>query len=544
MRAGRRLAVLLLAVLLAGCGAGPKQPGNADTGGKKEQAGPEETDSGQSPEGGEALSAGCGMQSGDLLAVDSGKKSTGESEQTGDQEEKGDADSAGEADAVSSGIPNICVNRNGYITEGEKTAVFCGRELPEKFYVVREADRKTVFTGTLTDQGYRGDAREYTGYGDFSQVQERGVYYIEAPALGKSYCFEIGDSVYEDALQELTDRYLQRWGDKGVSGVELSTMEASREMALLLLAYELNGECLAADTGMAEDGNGIPDLLEGARQEAEWLLSMQDEESGGVCTGPVEEDARGESDPAGSSEPVCAQAFALALARFSYLYQDYDTEFATECLKAADRAWMYADLNGGGETDGWRFAAAAELYRASGRESFRSCVVEYLSGEDYGSGMEESIMLGCVTYLSTRQPVDLSLCEEITRELMARADQAARDIRQSPFPAGSGSGADGLEVLENGIYLSLVNHMVSSREYELVVEECLHWLMGRNRLSVNYLESGKEDADPSGNGEVGEIAGAACWQRAEDGKLILLLSEVLCWQRQHGSAQFLQDGGQ
>ena len=35
--------------------------------------------------------------------------------------------------------------------------------------------------------------------------------------------------------------------------------------------------------------------------------------------------------------------FAATMAKFSYLYQNYDHAFATQCLKAADRAYRYAE---------------------------------------------------------------------------------------------------------------------------------------------------------------------------------------------------------
>lgn len=505
MHRGRRLAILLLAVFLTGCVAGQDAPEKVDT----RRSGADAGETG----------AGMDLQKAPGDGANPQDAQTAEAEQT--QEPVSD-------------IVGICVNRTGYITDAVKLAVFCGSELPQEFEVIRQADGETVFTGTLKDQGYRRQDQEYTGYGDFSQVQEPGGYYIEAPVLGRSYFFEIGDSVYEDALRELSGRYVRYWEGGAAFREERSVLEAVRETAVLLLACELNGDCLSDETGAEEGANGIPDLLDGIRSEVQWLLEMQDAQTGAVCGDPArgqEEEGEGGGQ---SPDPVSSAAFAMALARFSYLYQDYDTQFATECLKAADRAWVYVEQSGSAQADGWRFAAAAELYRASGRKSFHDYVAGYLSEKDYQSRMDESMFWGCAAYLSTRQPVELSLCEEITRALMAWADEAARAAQGSPFLAREcGPDGDCGKLLEDGMYLSLVNHMVSSREYELVVENCLHYLLGRNRLSVSYPGEGEEDLKTAEN-ETLKPPGRGSWGRAEDGSMIFLLSETLCWQREHG----------
>ena len=46
-------------------------------------------------------------------------------------------------------------------------------------------------------------------------------------------------------------------------------------------------------------------------------------------------------------EPVTVDAtiqFAATLAKFSYLYQNYDRDFATQCLRASDKAYRLAAL--------------------------------------------------------------------------------------------------------------------------------------------------------------------------------------------------------
>lgn len=392
---------------------------------------------------------------------------------------------------VTESVPGICVNRLGYITKSDKIAVFYGEELPQEFHVVKADTEEVVFADYLRDKGYNEVQQEYNGYGDFSEVQESGIYYIEAPILGRSCFFRIGDDLYQDVLKEACSSYDRKPCD----------------MAVALLAYELNPDVFTDDTGISESGNEVPDILDEIRYETEQMLQMQDEE-----TGAVSADMNGEEE----REEACA----MVLAKFSYLYQYYDTEFATECLKAADRAWAYADLRPEGEVqaaskeDGWKLAAAAELYRASGRQSFHDYISDYFQEYGYAAEPELPVLLGYVTYISTRQPVELSFCKEITRALTESADEAAEGAEDLLMENQEGS-IDGncRELLEDSMYLILVNHMITSREYEIVAENILHYLMGRNVQSVSCI---------------GDVEKNDC-------RMILLLSEVLSWQKEHDS---------
>ena len=55
----------------------------------------------------------------------------------------------------------------------------------------------------------------------------------------------------------------------------------AKTIADLLLQYEDFGVD-DDDMGIPESGNGIPDILDEAKYELDWMLKMQDEETGGV----------------------------------------------------------------------------------------------------------------------------------------------------------------------------------------------------------------------------------------------------------------------
>ncbi len=499
MRRGKRnriIGLLILTILLAGCllaGCGAMQDGTGEGKTGQESEGLETGGESRLPETGEDQ--------------DSSESAAAEEEENGGSSKAEPEPSFG----ASAGVPSICVDQSGYITKGDKIAIFYGRELPREFHVVKEETGEVVFAGYLKSDGYNGGGQEYNGYGDFSEVQESGTYYIEAPLLGRSYSFRVGDDLYEEVFGEVCRQYFEGRQEKEEPGG--SVEEAAREITVMLLAYELNPGVFTDDTGIPESGNGIPDLLDEIRHEIEWMLE------------------------GGEAEAEAEEAFAMVLAKFSYFYQEYDTEFATECLKAADIAWMQADLteadHGDSAEDGkheWKFAAAAELYRASGKQSYHRYVTEYLSGEIEWKEMDLPLLAGGAAYICTRQPVDLPLCEEITRALTIRAEEAAQNVEDILWNRQEETSEGGRELLEESIYLILINHMITSKEYAAMIENCFHYLMGRNVQSICYIENAGENNYRMEE----ETAGVSSWPEG-NGRLILLLGDILNWQAEHGS---------
>ncbi len=456
--------------------------------------------------------------------------------------------------------PNIFVNQLGYITDSTKVAVFYAQELPGTFRVIQKDTGECVFTGYLEEKGDAGGTQKCAGYGDFSEVQAPGVYYIEAPIIGRSYSFRIGDDLYDQVFMEACRQYYyNRCGmtlsseyagemahnachtgkallreDSSVS-IDVSggwhqdergskmVEPAAKSIAMMLLAYELYGDSFTDYMGIPESENGIPDLLDEIRYEVEWLLKMQDPATGAVYSGvTIYEQGAGRSgayvEPA---DLETARAFAMVLAKFSYLYQHYDTAYATECLKAADRAWKYARLNENKDekASGWKFAAAAELYRASGQQSCHWYITDYLTEEKFEENMDEVIFLGCVTYISTKQPVKLVLCENISKALMDKGEEISEQARNSVFMT---AGNTQQEMLLNMMYLTMIDHMISNHEYENMIENHLHYFMGRNEKAICYID----DVGENNYKSIDESAGIMK-QFDADSRLIFMLSEIV-----------------
>lgn len=457
---------------------------------------------------------------------------------------------------VPKSVPGILVNQLGYTTGSSKVAVFRGREMPGQFYVKEESSQKIVYTGTLEIKKQDSVSKEVSCYGDFSAVISPGVYYIEAPILGRSYSFEIGEAVYAPLFDEACKQYYynrcgmtlteEYAGDgahnachtaKAVSQTDTSLtldasggwhqdekgqknmMTAARTVSTLLLAYELYPQVFSDNCGIPESGNGVPDILDEIKYEIDWMLKMQQQESGAVYAGVSVYAKSGDASSKAAEiyvEPIsldAGKAFAMALAKFSYLYQNYDTVYATNCLKAADRAWKYVELNENNkETDEWEFAAAAELYRASGQTSYSAHATRFLREKKYETVWNETTMLGCVTYLSTKHVVNTTYCENVMNYLMAKAEDISYVARDAVyFTAGTKEQDNDTQLLFEMMCLSVVNHIISNHEYETIIENHLHYFTGRNITAYNHI------SDPVG----------IMKQFESDAKLVVMLSGIL-----------------
>ena len=453
-------------------------------------------------------------------------------------------------------VPGIVINQMGYTTGSTKVAVFCGQEMPDYFFVMDENTGKVVYTGTLEQKAYDKLSGKYYCYGDFSAVISDGIYYIEAPILGRSYSFEVGEEVYVPLFKEACKQYYYnrcgitltaQYAGNGahnachtgravlqsdtsvtldVSGGwhqdekgQKNVASAAQTIVALLQAYELYPEIFTDDVGIPESGNGIPDVLDEIKYEVDWLQKMQEKETGAIYAGVTVYAKDGDSSSKVAAiyvEPTSLEsgkAFAMALAKFSYLYQNYDTQYATECLKAADRAWKYVELNAKDKiVDDWEFAAATELYRASGQDSYNQYVVQYLRDETYKTDWNETVMMGCITYLSTKHAVNRGYCENIMNLLMDKAEEISYASRQAVYLTAGDSERDNCEqLLAEMMNLSVVNRIISNHEYETVIENHLHYLLGRNENAGNHIIN-----------QTGIMK-----QFESDSKLILMLSGIL-----------------
>lgn len=193
-----------------------------------------------------------------------------------------------------------------------------------------------------------------------------------------------------------------------------------------------------------------------------------------------------------------AAAFAGTMAKYGYLYQEYDWDYANICLKAAAKTWRYLDRaqQGGGVLEErvatGKIYAASELYRASNERLYHNYILQ--NQELVVSRKTDlHLLMGKVTYLSTKRSVDHELCSQIMSELMLEAEKTAANQKTGLFYVEDEE-ADA--VMWDMTALALANYAVMNHEYATVIENHLHYLFGRNAEGVFLIEEpeGKEAA--------------------------------------------------
>lgn len=367
--------------------------------------------------------------------------------------------------------PGIIVDPQGYETEGVKTAVLKGKRIPDTFSVIDRDSGETVYTGIIQKK------ENQNGYAVFSDFTTPGTYRLQCMYLGQSYDFAIEDHLYDRLLQEalagLADSPTQERGIL-LSDEPKSVTESCHFLARLLQAYELYSENILD----CEDGGQLLALLE---VEARWLLTMQDG-SGAVCA---------DESPAAEGEDTeetlrRAALYSAVMAKFGYAYRNEDNAFATTCLKASDRAWKYATgnkLDHGAEE---LFFAAAELYRATGVDSYQKYIKEFVNaGLPDGEDMKEAALYGTVTYLCTKKGADKTLCTQLMKTISTMGEQIFLNARDGAYLTAS---KEPESILMDMEIMAVMNHIITNHEYATVLENHLHYLLGRNAESQDFRQ--------------------------------------------------------
>lgn len=369
-------------------------------------------------------------------------------------------------------VPGILLNQIGYRPDSLKTVVVQGTELPQNFYIMDAATDEVVYTGVLEEQGYDNSTGEYTGYGDFSDFDAEGTYYMECEVLGRSYEFVIRDTLHEELMAEA----LQLLADKRQNLTLQHIEDVSVGMSMLLLSYELYGTVYE----QTDETLTVPAMISEVKSYMEWLRGLLDADSGVILDGEV----------ALATETAWA---AAVLAKFSYTYQKYDSIYATACLQAADKAWSYLDKNKLDVDDELMFYAASELYRATGRYQYRA------SAESLGKALdvnvnEEAQLFGMLTYGFTKRRVDVDLCNTLLGAVFDEAEIIAQEDKEGYFVTEGTLTPQGFkEFLWDMGILAVVDYVITNNEYATLIERNHSYLAGENVGALCYIDSAETD---------------------------------------------------
>jgi len=457
----------------------------------------------------------------------------------------------------------IHINQLGYRPNDPKKAVIpCtaaaspdtrSDENETDFQIIRVSDNALAYSGKAGGHIADSASADTVRIADFSDFKEAGEYVIRTSSA-QSYPFKIDDNPYTGLRAALLEMFNYQkcgvdlecglwshpachaapatvygtsekkdvtggWHDAGDYGRYI--VPAAKAVADLLLAHEFS----------SSPDSQLPDTV---RFEIEWMLKMQDENTGGVyhkvscerfdALDEMPHDEKGEL----ILSPVSATAtadFAASMALASRFFpKDKDT-----LLNAAKRAWNWCAANPdapgfknphGISTGGYgddndrdeRFWAACELFAATGDETYHDYIKssEFLGGgrrDDernngrtgerksaifpFGLGWGNVETYGHIAYLMSPGITDNAIKQGIKNKLLRSCDDIMELYGKSPYGVSLGEvyrWGSNMTVANNAMMLILGNRLASGgREYTEAALEHFHYLLGKNPLSQSYI---------------------------------------------------------
>lgn len=426
--------------------------------------------------------------------------------------------------------PGVLVDRNGYGTESTKVALFRGENLSGEFAVVNQETKQIVYQGKIQQPVYNELNNEYISKGEFTEFTEPGTYYIETAVIGQSYPFQIKEDIYTELYTSAMDSfYYHRCGTnlngsvavnnhgachlgetllKGTStavdtkggwhtgsNFEKDVAEGCKIISDLLMTYEYMGEEEVTSQEADENSRLKDKLLNEVVYEVKWLLSMQDSKTGGVYAGVYPESETEETAPENDKgtyyvEDISIEAtaeFSAIMAQFAGIYGIYDEELADTCLKASEFAYGYVAKYS--ELDDLQYYATAELYKTTGDARYHNKLKQYwqLSEKPENSQFNRKIY-GDLAYLTCNYKVDMEICNELMNGLMEDAETLAAASKKDAYMVwAKEDGRNAKTILENAFILAIIDHVVTSHEYLGIMENQLHYLLGRNEDGIEMV---------------------------------------------------------
>lgn len=482
--------------------------------------------------------------------------------------------------AAAAAVPNVLVNQLGYLPNAAKLATVKTTEKAALGWQLLDAAGKSVAEGKTKPFGKDAASGDSVQLVDFSAFKAAGQGYRLEVGTERSHPFDIGSEIYArlkyDALSyfyqnrsgieiradlvarpalarpagHLSDKSVKcgklagcdyrldvsgGWYDAGDHGKYV--VNGGISVWTLLNQFERERAFATASSAFSdgklqipERGNKIPDLLDEARYELEFLLKMQ-VPPGKPLAGMVHHKMHDVSWTALATAPhedkqervlfkpstAATLNLAATAAQGARLWKDLDAAFSTKCLKAAETAWAAAKANpqllaageveGGGsyadaKVDDEFFWAAAELLASTGKAEYRT----FVEGSPFSKRLRTSAgghassfnwadtdALGAIS-LAIAAGVTPALQAAQRKHVAAAADEylgiiAAQGYRTALKPTAEGRYIWGSNsfAINNLIVLGLAHDFTKQQKYLDGVATGMDYLLGRNPLGQSYV---------------------------------------------------------
>ena len=322
------------------------------------------------------------------------------------------------------------------------------------------------------------------------------------------------------------------WYDAGDHGKYV--VNGGIAVAQLLGTYERSLSAKSAERGalgdgslrVPEHGNGVPDVLDEARWELEWLMRMQVPEGkplAGMAHHKLHDDGWTGLPLAPDQDPKPRQLhrpstaatlnLAAAAAQGARLFRSIDASFAARLLASARRAWQAAlehpalhapgadGRKGGGpysdsDTSDELYWAAVELYITTAEAEYAKALrasPHHKGGVFHLEGIDWANVAALARLDLATSRVQLEERERIVRSVLEGADALIAHARAQPWGApyapASGVWAWGsnAELLNNLIVLGTAFDLSGEARYRDAALEGVDYLFGRNALGRSYI---------------------------------------------------------
>lgn len=476
--------------------------------------------------------------------------------------------------------PDVSVNQVGYLPDGPKNATVVTEDEEALAWELSDADGDPAADGKTQPFGVDDTSDQNVHTIDFTDVTETGEDFTLTVGEETSHPFSITEDVYEDLVTDaLSFYYPQRSGieieeeiapgyerEAGHVGVEPNqgdtevtchpdepcdysldvsggwydagdhgkyVVNGGISVHQLMSIYERSNTAPTGNperTGdstlrIPETENGVPDVLDEARWQMEFMMSMQVPQ-GEAFAGMAHHKMHDETWtampmlPADDPEqrylhpPSTAATLNLAAtgAQCHRVFEEYDAEFADECLSTALTAWDSAIAHpeeyatggedGGGPYDDDEVAdefywAAAELYLATGDKMYENHLTSYELHNDPevfvadGFDWRYTAPLGLLQLATA--PSGIEEGDELRETVIEGAQQYLDNVDEHPYGLSYAPedgvfawGSNNL-VLNNMVVLSVAYDLTEEAEFREGVLHGMDYILGRNALNQSYV---------------------------------------------------------
>ncbi|MER7420067.1 glycoside hydrolase family 9 protein [Micromonospora peucetia] len=310
----------------------------------------------------------------------------------------------------------------------------------------------------------------------------------------------------------------------------LNTFERTRTAATAGHGAALGDNTLR----VPERGNGVPDVLDEARWELEFLLRMQvpagqplagmahhkihDRNWTGLPLAPHDDPEQRELHPPSTAATLNLAAVAAQCAR---LFAPYDAAFAARCGTAARTAYAAAEANptryasptdstGGGAYDDTNvtdefYWAAVELYLSTGEQAYLAdlSASAHHSGDVFdprGFGWQGVAALGRLDLATVPNGLPAADLARVRASVTAAADahlaEAGRQAYGLPMPGDPSSYFWGgnSNIINNAVVLATAFDLTRDARYRDGAVQAMDYVLGRNALNISYVTGWGEHA--------------------------------------------------